>query len=51
MPFPSEAAFWLAFAWVAIIVMAIISTFWRPRHTHPAPAQCRCAECLIRRAQ
>jgi hypothetical protein len=49
MGMPSEAAFWLALAWVAIIVMAVISTMWRPRHTHPAPAQCQCVECVIRR--
>jgi hypothetical protein len=50
MGFASEAAFWLALAWMAIIVMAIISTIWRPHHTHPAPAQCQCADCIVRRA-
>jgi hypothetical protein len=49
MPIPSEAAFWLALAWTTIVVMAIVSTVWRPRHTHPAPAQCLCADCVIRR--
>jgi hypothetical protein len=48
--FASEAAFWLALAWMAIIVMAIISTVWRPHHTHPTAAQCQCAECVIRRS-
>jgi hypothetical protein len=51
MPVLTEATFWLALAWVAIIVMAVISTFWRPRHTHPAPAQCQCVECVISRAR
>jgi hypothetical protein len=51
MVMPSEAAFWLAIAWTAIIVMAIVSTMWRPRHTHPIPAQCRCVECVIGRAR
>lgn len=50
MGFATEAAFWLALAWVAIIVMAVISTFWRPRHTHPAPAECQCADCVVRHA-
>jgi hypothetical protein len=48
MPIPSEAAFWLALAWMAIVVMVVISAMWRPRHTHPTPAQCQCAECVVR---
>jgi len=47
---PSEAAFWLALAWTAIIVMAIVAMVWRPRHTHPTPAHCACLECVVRRA-
>jgi hypothetical protein len=50
VPVFSEAAFWLALAWVAIVIMAVISTMWRPRHTHPTTAQCQCADCVIRRA-
>ncbi len=51
MGMASDAAFWLALAWVAIVAMAVISTVWRPRHTHPARAQCQCAECVLRRAR
>jgi len=50
VPVFSEAAFWLALAWVAIVIMAVISTMWRPRHTHPTAAQCQCVDCVIRRA-
>ena len=50
VPIPSEAAFWLALVWMTIVMMAVVSTVWRPRHTHPIPAQCECAECVIRRA-
>jgi hypothetical protein len=31
---------------VALLVMGVVSTVWRPRHTHPAPAQCQCADCV-----
>jgi hypothetical protein len=51
VPLFSEATFWLALAWVAIVMMAVVSTVWRPRHTHPTAAQCQCAECIIRRAR
>src|SRR5207249_11487769 len=47
----SEAAFWLALAWTAIVVMAIVSAAWRPRHTHPMPARCECVECVVRRTR
>jgi len=49
MAVPTDAALWLLIAWTAIILMAIVSTAWRPRHTHPAPARRSCAECIIRR--
>jgi hypothetical protein len=49
--FPSESAFWLAFAWTTILVMALVGTQWRPRHTDPRPAQCRCVECVVRRVR
>jgi len=49
--FPNESAFWLAFAWTTILVMALIATQWQPRHTHPKPMQCRCVECVIRRVR
>jgi hypothetical protein len=51
MVMASDAALWLALAWVAIVGMAVVSTAWRPRHTHPARMQCECAECVLRRAR
>jgi hypothetical protein len=35
---------------MAIVMIVVVSTVWRPRHTHPTPAQCDCADCVIRRA-
>jgi hypothetical protein len=49
--FPNESAFWLAFAWTAILLMGLVATQWQPRHTHPKPAECRCVECAIRRVR
>jgi hypothetical protein len=46
---PPEPALWLAVAWLAIVVMAIVGTQWRPHHTHPSPARCGCVECVLRR--
>jgi hypothetical protein len=48
---PSEAAFWIAFAWATIVVMGIVAAAWEPRHTHPSPAECRCVECVIHRVR